>query len=110
MRKVLNEYLVYCKEKLCLSEYCIRERARQIGLFLDFAATQGATSFKKISPKNLSDFITTLWRFSNKTVSRIVSDLRQFLKYLFLRDLITHDLSQALPTVHVPRYSKVPSV
>jgi len=110
MKKVLNDYIKYCEEKRYISKYCIRERLRQVGLFLDFAATEGVQTFEEIQAQHLSTFISTLWRFSNKTVSRIVSDLRQFLNYLFLRDLITHKLSQALPTVHVPQDAKIPSV
>jgi len=110
MKTVLNDYIKYCEEKRYIGKYCIRERLRQVSLFLDFAATEGVQSFEQIQAQHLSTFISTLWRFSNKTVSRIVSDLRQFLNYIFLRDLITQNLSQALPTVHVPQYAKIPSV
>lgn len=110
MKKVLNEYVKYCEGKRYISKYCIHERLRQVGLFLDFAATEGVQTFEQIQAQHLSIFIGTLWRFSNRTVSRVVSDLRQFLKYLFLRDLITRDMGQALPTVHVPQDAKIPSV
>lgn len=110
MKKVLYEYIKYCKEKRYISDYCSNERIRQVGLLLAFLAEQGNQTFEQIQPQQLSIFISSLWRFSNKTVSRVVSDIRQFLKYLFLRDLITRDISQALPTVHVPRDAKIPSV
>ena len=77
---------------------------------MDFSAKQGIQNFQQIQPKHLSDFINSLWRFTPKTVSRIVSDIRQFFRYLFLRNLLTQDISQALPKVHVARYSKIPSV
>src|ERR1700722_14837039 len=110
MKKILNEYASYCKEKRYISKYCYDERIRQIGLFLDFVAKQGVKTFQQIQPKHLSDFINSLWRYSAITVSRVVSDIRQFLRYLFLRDLLTKDISQALPKVHVAQYSKIPSV
>ena len=110
MKKVLNEYIKYCESKHYISQYCIHERMRQIALFLDFVATEGIQTFEQIQAQHLSTFISTLWRYSNRTVSRIVSDLRQFLNYLFLRDLITRDMSQALPKVHVSQDSKIPSV
>lgn len=110
MKKVLNEYVKYCKEKRCASEYGLNERITQTSLFLDFVAKKGVKNFKQIQPQYLSEFVISLWRFSTKTVSRIVSDIRQFLRYLFLRNLLTKDISQALPKVHVARYSKIPSV
>jgi site-specific recombinase XerD len=109
MKKVLNKYVKYCEEKRCIGEYCINERIRQVGILLDFIAKEGIQTFEQIQPQHLSIFICSLWRFSHKTVSRVVSDIRQFLKYLFLRDFITQDISKALPTVHVPRDAKIPS-
>ena len=109
MKKVLNEYAKYCEEKRCVGEYCINERIRQVGILLDFVAKQGIQTFEQIQPQHLSLFICSLWRFSNKTVSRVVSDIRQFLKYLFLRDFIAQDISKALPAVHVSRDAKIPS-
>jgi len=110
MKKVLDKYIKYCEAKRYVSKYCISERLRQVGLLLDFVATQGVQTFEQIQPQHLSTFISSLWRFSNKTVSRVVSDIRQFLKYLFLRDMITRDISQALPKIHVQRDAKIPSV
>ncbi|HAT8881826.1 TPA: tyrosine-type recombinase/integrase [Legionella pneumophila subsp. pneumophila] len=109
MKKVLNEYVKYCEEKRYIGEYCIKERIRQVGILLDFVAKQGIQTFEQIQPQHLSTLICSLWRFSNKTVSRIVSDIRQFFKYLFLCDYITWDISKALPAVHVPRDAKIPS-
>jgi site-specific recombinase XerD len=110
MTKVLSEYVIYCKEKLFISEYSYNHRIRQIGLFMDYATKQNVKSFDEIQPQHLSEYISMLWRFSSRTVSKIVSDIRQFLKYLFLKDFITKDISQALPVVHTPLHDKIPSV
>ncbi|KGP62166.1 hypothetical protein EP47_14205 [Legionella norrlandica] len=91
MKKALNEYVKYCDEKRHLSKYCINERIRQVGILLDFVTKQGIQTFEQIQPQHLSIFISSLWRFSNKTISRVVSDIRQFFNYLFLRDFITRD-------------------
>ncbi len=110
MKRVLHEYVKYCKEKRYIGKYCYNERIRQISLFLDFAEKQDVKTFEQIQPQHLSEFISTLWRFSTKTISRVISDLRQFLKYLFLRGIITRDISKSLPSVHVARHAKIPSV
>jgi site-specific recombinase XerD len=110
MKNVLNGYAEYCKDKRYISNYCYNERIRQVGLLLEFVAKQNVKTFNQIQPQHLSEFICSLWRFSARTTSRVVSDVRQFLKYLFLRDLITRDISQTLPAVHVPQDAKIPSV
>jgi hypothetical protein len=110
IKKVLNQYVKYSKEKRYISEYCANVRIRQVSLFLDFVVKKDVKTFEQIQPQHLSEFIISLWRFSTRTTSRVVSDIRQFLKYLFLRDLITRDISQALPTVHVAQHAKIPSV
>ena len=110
MKKVLDDYVKYCKEKRYISEYCYNERIRQISLFLEFNEKQNLKSFEQIQPQHLSQFINSLWRFSTQTVSRIVSDLRQFLRYLFLRGIILRDISKSLPSVHIARDAKIPSV
>jgi site-specific recombinase XerD len=110
MKKVLNKYVQYCKDKRYISSYCTHERIRQIGLLLDFVTKKDVRTFEQIQPQHLSEFVTSLWRFSTNTISRVVSDIRQFLKYLFLQNLITRDISQALPPVHVARHAKIPSV
>ena len=50
MKKVLNEYVKYCKEKHYISKYGTNERIRQISLFLDFIAKQDVQNFKQIQP------------------------------------------------------------
>jgi integrase len=43
-------------------------------------------------------------------MSRTVSDVRCFLRFLLLRGILQRDLSQVLPTVRVPRDGAIPSV
>lgn len=68
MTKVLSEYVIYCKEKLFISEYSYNQRIRQIGLFMDYATKQNVKSFNEIQPEHLSEYISMLWRYSSRTV------------------------------------------
>jgi integrase len=45
-----------------------------------------------------------------KTVARIVSDMRSFLRFLTMRGILQKDLSAELPKIRVPRDAKIPSV
>lgn len=110
IKKTLHDYVTYCNEKRYMKEYAANGGIRHLSLFLDFVAKQDVKTFEQIQPQHISEFIRSLWRFSRQTISRVVYDIRQFLKYLFLRNLITRDLSQAVPRVHVPHQAKIPSV
>ena len=91
-------------------------------IFLDFLHSRKARSLDQIQPLDLSDFISTRadlpvvgkirrdrW-LQPKTVARIVSDIRSFLRFLTMRGILQKDLSAALPQVRVPRDAKIPSV
>jgi integrase len=45
-----------------------------------------------------------------KTVAVIVSDVRSFLRFLTMRDILQKDLSAELPKIRVPRDATIPSV
>ena len=45
-----------------------------------------------------------------KTVARIVSDVRSFLRFLTMRGILPKDLSVGLPKIRIPRDATIPSV
>lgn len=110
MLRILHEYKKYCEEKRHLSSDTVSEYARQIGLFLDFLGKRNITTFDKIQAVDLSDFVYSLSRFSQKTIASTVSYVRLFTKFLFFRNKLKTDLSQALPSIYVPRHGNIPSV
>lgn len=110
MKKTLLEYKKYCKDKRHYSEYTVEECVRHVGLFLDFLGKRNVNKFNQIKPIDVSDFVYTLSRFSQKTISGIVSYVRVFMRYLFLKNILKVDLSKALPSVRVCHDAWIPSV
>jgi site-specific recombinase XerD len=110
MQKTLFEYKKYCEEKRYFSPYTVNECIRQIGLFLDFLGKRSVKKFDQIRGEDLTDFVYSLSRFSQKTISRIASYIRVFLRFLIFRGSLKTDLSQAVPSIPVPHQSKIPSV
>lgn len=110
MQKILYEYKKYCEEKRHYSLYTVKECIRQLGLFLDFLGKRDIEKFGQIRGEDLLDFVYTLSRFSQKTISGTVSYVRVFLRFLLLKGQLKTDLSQALPSIQVPRDAKIPSV
>ncbi|MFC1602922.1 site-specific integrase [Pseudomonadota bacterium] len=52
-------------------------------MFLDFLGKCDIKNFNQIRPEDLSDFVCSLSRFSQKTVTSVVSYMRVYQRYLF---------------------------
>jgi site-specific recombinase XerD len=106
----VRDYEQYCRDRLHLRPTSIRERMREIAIFANFLGSRNITFFDQMQPADVSAFVISRHRLAAKTVSRIVSGVRGFLRFLLLRGILQQDLSQVLPVVHVPRDATVPSV
>lgn len=110
MHKALREYEQYARVCRHLRPTSLAERMHSIAVFLDFLRIQGLESLETLQAEDLSAFIRTRTAWKPKTVSHVSSNLRQFLQYLFMRDILPRDLSAAIPTVRLASNAKVPSV
>ena len=110
MKKPLRGYEQYCSDRLHLRPTTLHKRMREIAVFADFLGSREVTILDQMQPVDLSAFVTSRHRLKRKTVSRIVSDVRSFLRFLLLRGILQRDLSQVLPTIRVTRDATIPSV
>jgi site-specific recombinase XerD len=110
MNKSMRDYEQYCRDRLHLRPTTLCERMREIAIFADFLGSRNIMTFDRMQPVDVSAFVTSRHRLAAKTVSRIVSDVRGFLRFLLLRGILQRDLSHVLPTIHVPRDATIPSV
>ncbi|MDN7182868.1 site-specific integrase, partial [Caballeronia sp. SEWSISQ10-4 2] len=110
MNNAVRDYERYCRDRLHLRPTTLRERMREIAIFGDFLGSRNITVFDQMQPADVSAFVTSLHRLAAKTVSRIVCDVRGFLRFLLMRGILQRDLSHVLPTIRVPQDATVPSV
>ena len=122
MQNTLCDYVQYCKERLQLRPGTLHERTIELTIFLNFLHTKKARALDQIQSLDLSEFLSCRanlplvgkirrdrW-LQPKTVARIVSDMRSFLRFLTMRGILHKDLSADLPQIRVPRDAKIPSV
>ena len=121
MENTLRDYIQYCKERLQLRPGTLHGRMAELKIFLDFLHSKKARTLDQIQSLDLSEFVSgradlplgkirrDRW-LQPKTVARIVSDMRSFLRFLTMRGVLQKDLSQELPEIRVPRDAKIPSV
>jgi hypothetical protein len=110
MQKPLREYEHYGRDRRHLRPSTLRERMREIAVFLDFLGSRNVTTLDQMQADDISAFVTSRQRMKSKTMSRIVSDVRSFLQFLFVRDILPRDFSAILPTIRVTRNATIPSV
>jgi site-specific recombinase XerD len=121
MQNTLRDYLQYCKDRLQLRPGTLHGRTTELTIFLDFLNSRKARTLDQIQAADLSEFISCRadlpvgkihrdhW-LEPKTVARIVSDMRSFLRFLTMRGILQKDLGAELPKIRVPRDAKIPSV
>jgi site-specific recombinase XerD len=110
MKKPLRDYEVYGRDRLYLRPSSLSLRIRELAIFLDFLGSRNLKTLNQLQPADLMAFVTWRPRLRPKTISRILSDVRSFLKFLTLRGILQRDLSDVLPTIRVPRDAAIPSV
>jgi len=121
MQNSLRDYVQYCKDRLHLRPGTLHGRTTELTIFLDFLHSRKARTLDQIQALDLSEFISCRtdlplgkirrdhW-LQPKTVARIVSDMRSFLRFLTMRGILQKDLCAELPKIRVPRDAKIPSV
>lgn len=109
MQKSLRDYKKYCVEERYLSPDTVNEYVRQVGIFLDFLGKRDVDNFSRIRAEDLSDFVCSRSHYGRKTIALIVSNVRQYLRFLFYKRQLDQDLSDSLPGVCFPERATIPS-
>jgi site-specific recombinase XerD len=110
MQKTLGDYEQYCKDRLHLRPSTLCRRTTNLTIFLDFLHSRKGRTLDQIQAVDLSEFVSCRDHLNRKTVAVIVSDVRSFLRFLTMRDILQKDLSAELPKISVPRDATIPSV
>jgi site-specific recombinase XerD len=110
MQNTLRDYEQYCKDRLQLRPWTLHGRTTELTIFLDFLHSRKARTLDQIQALDLSEFVSCRDHLKPKTVARIVSDVRSFLRFLTMRGILQKDLSVELPKIRVPRDATIPSV
>ena len=110
MKKWLSEYERYARDRRHLRASTLRGRMRTIRVFLDALGSRNVAKLEHLQPADIAAFVASRGRMCPRSMSRTVSDVRCFLRFLLLRGVLRQDLSPLLPTVRVARDATIPSV
>lgn len=90
MEKTKENFLEHLKYERNYSDKTILNYEKDLNLFLDFCDTKQVTNFKKVTFEFIRFYLKYLYslKYSNKTISRHLSSLRSFFKYLLKENII----------------------
>jgi site-specific recombinase XerD len=101
-------------EKECVnndySRRGLRTRMQRLFFFIDYLNARGIQNFNQITPELLSDYVKTIFPHHEKSIASILTTLRVFLKFLYLNQYISEDLSLKVPKQKKYYYPHIPSV
>ncbi|MCK5686992.1 site-specific tyrosine recombinase XerD [bacterium] len=105
MNYLIDDYLCHIRFEKNLSDNTILSYQRDIIEFIRFFENAGFTNFSKLSSGLIEKFIKKLRnkKLKNSTISRKISALREFFKFLFRESAIKIDL---IPFLELPKKEK----
>lgn len=91
MEKELDKFLNYLEVEKNYSGYTILNYERDINEFLNFLKRETVNKFKEVDYKILRFYLNDMYnkKYSSKTISRNLSSLRTFFKYLLKMNIIS---------------------
>ncbi|HBG03970.1 MAG TPA: integrase [Geobacter sp.] len=106
---VLMDFEEECTRR-CYSPHTIYPLIKRLRYFIDYLDNQDVVSCSNITGRHLSQYVRTLFGYNSKTVGTILTSLRIFLKFLYLKGYHSHDISCEVPRLKSSYYPRIPSV
>ena len=100
MEKEKNNFLEYLKYERNYSDKTVLNYDKDLYLFLDFCDSNKINNYKKIDFEFIRSYLKFLYslKYSNKTISRHLSSLRSFFKYLLKENIIENNPTLLIST------------
>ncbi|GHU91599.1 hypothetical protein FACS1894202_13330 [Clostridia bacterium] len=103
--ELLDRYIAYCKNEKTYSESTIKQRNNVIRRFMNTVESLGYTSFSEFSAIDAKKCALRYLCLTSE-ITNSMSEVKAFFKYLYAKNKIAIDLTQAL-TVKISRRRKV---
>ncbi len=93
MDKVLVDFLNYLQNEKQYSNFTVANYERDIKYFFEFLKDKKITQFQNIDYQHIREYLIHLHnhQYSKKTISRYISSLRTFFKYLYIEGIIKNN-------------------
>ncbi len=108
--KLIAEYSTFLQDHQCLAPSTIAARRIRVAAFLDSLRDQGAPSkIHNLTSSMIHDYIIGSTKSLNRGCRKLLlASIRSFLRFLYFRGYLNHDLVPAVPVIRVPKLASVP--
>jgi site-specific recombinase XerD len=104
--RILARYAQYLTHERALAASTIRQRLDTAGRFLKKSPTRA--TIRAVCVADVRSFLRAMGRTHAKSLGGIGSELRSFLRFLFVEGLVPRDLSAAVPSLPSRRHRTIP--
>lgn len=104
---ILKKYLKYLKDKE-LSDVYIWHNNYNLKKFLNFLHKNNICHISKITNENILKYIASINNYQQSTKYNIVSELRNFLRFLHFNNFVKADLSFSIPKMKINHNNRIP--
>ena len=100
MKQFVDEFIRYIEVEKGYSKETVKNYERDLELFLDFLKSESIHKIQSIDYSILRMYLMSLYNkhYSKKTISRVISTLRTFFKYLVSENVIVNNPCTLLST------------
>jgi integrase/recombinase XerD len=106
--KILKSYQKLCNNRN-LTQKTIRSKSDIVINFLIYLHHKKINNFRWLSTADIYKYISTLGSYSSLTKSGILFTLRDFLKFLYRKNLVTKEVNNAFPVITSNKLEVIPS-
>jgi site-specific recombinase XerD len=106
---ILLAYDAEC-ERNNYSKRGMHTKIQRLYFFIDYITSRKLQDVNQITPGILSDYVKTIYRYQESTISSILTALRTFLKFLYLNEYTEKDLSLDVPKPKKHQCPAIPSI
>lgn len=106
--KILKSYQKLCNNRQ-LTQKTIQSKSIIVTNFLIYLNHKGISSFCGLSTTNIYGYVRSLEGYSSLTKSGILFTLRDFLKFLYTKDLIAKEVSNVFPVIISNKFERIAS-
>ncbi|MCA9439653.1 MAG: tyrosine-type recombinase/integrase [Candidatus Omnitrophica bacterium] len=108
--KLLRDFENHCIKHRRNHKSSARNKKCHARMFLSFLSSRVGWKIDVLQPFHLAEFIQSYSYLEVRSLATLVSDLRMFLRYLWMAGVLGKDFSQALPKIRSQVDARIPQI
>jgi len=109
-QSLLRGYETYCAKYRQNNASTVQNKRRRAERFLQAESGHIGSRLERLKAIHISQFVQSQGNTQKRSLVSLVSDLRDFLRYLWIKDILPKDLSPAVPRIRCSLDAHLPTI